>query len=184
VTLALKIPLHIAGRFFPVGHGRPCIVAGERVRVRLEPDDSQREPDAAFRDLPVAQLSPAERDALASYWTRAAEEERESVAALRRLCLALSASGAPAELLARSASAAADEVRRAKLARSIAEQLGTRSLAERLRRDRSARRAGTRLRGLDRDRAAAEPLSGGRHALARVCANEGDRTLDDRDVGT
>lgn len=89
--------------------GRPLVIDGRMVSAR-----PTRRADWARAPRPeVRHLTESDREALAAWWTRAALLEHASVPAFARVILDLTALGAPAELLARTAAAMADEVRHA-----------------------------------------------------------------------
>lgn len=97
--------------------GRPVLVADEpgsrRAPVSAREDWSQPVPAA-----PV--LEPAVRARLAAHWSVVAQLEHASVASFARVTLQLLALGAPADLLADTQRAAADEVEHARLAFGLA----------------------------------------------------------------
>ncbi|WP_437544100.1 ferritin-like domain-containing protein [Sorangium sp. So ce367] len=98
--------------------GRPFVV-GERARTARA---ARREAGAwgAAARPDVAQLTPADRAALADAWLRDALLEHASVASFSRFALEMMAVGAPAAMLAAAHEAAGDEVRHAALCFGLA----------------------------------------------------------------
>jgi hypothetical protein len=98
-------------------HGGQSCVVGRPLRIDGEVSlagVTERCDWVAALDLPPSALSPVARAALAAHWQADAELEHASVAAFARVTLELMALGAPADLLARTAEAQADEIRHAK----------------------------------------------------------------------
>lgn len=97
--------------------GRPFLVSGA---TRLAPavPGSWGDPPA------IAPVPEADRAALAARWLALARMEHASIGAFARFQLQLLALGAPAELLAATAAAMADEVRHARIAFGVAAALG------------------------------------------------------------
>lgn len=99
--------------------GRPLLIDGAACISTAVP----RADWADALDVAVP-LDPADRTALAAYWTRVAGLEHASVGSFARATLQLLAIGAPPELLAETQAAAADEVRHARLAYGLASAYG------------------------------------------------------------
>ena len=93
------------------GYGRPYLDArGEGATAETQPGAGWTRPDAP----PEASLLTAEeRRAVGLYWLEVARSEHSSVAGFHRFALDLLAHGAPPELLARAQRAAAQELRHA-----------------------------------------------------------------------
>ena len=121
--------------------GRSCdVVGGKRTCVQVEPcaigrpflvDDEPRLAEAVVRDDwalrakdDAARLDPATRRALTERWLDVARMEHASIAAFARFTLQLLALGAPAELVASSSKAMADETRHARLAFGMVKAFG------------------------------------------------------------
>jgi hypothetical protein len=96
--------------------GRPFLVDGatRSAAAVLRADFSHRLHPAAKA------LSATDRDALAQYWTQVGLMEHASVAAFARFTLELLSFGAPADLVAASNAALADELEHARLAFGLA----------------------------------------------------------------
>ena len=106
--------------------GRPFLIDGCAVTANvLERCDWLEEgaPDAC--DLA---LTPAAREALAAHYARAAQLEHASIAAFARFTLQLLELGAPAELVAGSQQALADELEHAKACFGLASRFAGRAL--------------------------------------------------------
>lgn len=97
--------------------GRPFLVAGA---PRVAPST----PGSWGGAIALAPVPEADRPALAARWLAVARMEHASVAAFARSALHLMALGAPADLLADTAAAMADEVRHARVAFGVAAALG------------------------------------------------------------
>lgn len=95
------------------GKGRPLIV-----------DDRPHVASPVLGDGWGTQTPVEVRPAVAEYWLDAALEEHASVASFARFALELLSVGAPAELLADTATAMRDEVRHAELALALARRFG------------------------------------------------------------
>lgn len=101
-------------------YGRPYVAAAEVISaptVRSSSWGTQAAPELV-PDL--AELSLAQRAALAKFWSDNARAEHSSVAGFHRICLELIAHGAPLELLERSQAAAADELAHARICYALA----------------------------------------------------------------
>jgi hypothetical protein len=107
---------YVVGCHFGCVIGRPLVVDGVPVVADAAGDPAWGGPVAATE----ADLSDAQRAALAEHWTRAMREEHASVAAFARLSLQLMALGAPPELLRRTHAAALDEVDHARRCAALA----------------------------------------------------------------
>jgi hypothetical protein len=106
--------------------GRPFLIDGCAVTAHvLERCDWLDEGAPAFDDLA---LTPAAREALAAHYTRAAQLEHASIAAFARFTLQLLELGAPAELVAGSQRALADELEHAKACFGLASRFAGRAL--------------------------------------------------------
>jgi len=102
-----------------------CAVDGRPLLVDGAPCTAQPVDQAWVPACTGLQPVPAElREAVRQRWIRAGLMEHASVAAFARFSLQLTALGAPPELLAESAAAAADEVQHAKRCFAIASALG------------------------------------------------------------
>jgi hypothetical protein len=112
---------------FPCGTpGRPFLIDGSAVTAQVwERCDWLGEGAAAVDD---ADLTPGVRDALAAHYTRAAQLEHASIAAFARFTLQLLELGAPAELVAGSQQALADELAHAKTCFGLASRFAGRAL--------------------------------------------------------
>jgi hypothetical protein len=101
--------------------GRPFVVE-DRPRVATMGPSTRASSDwsAGGARPDTADLSPAERAALAAAFTRDGLAEHASVASFARAALELMAMGAPAELVALTHAAALDEIRHAQLCFALA----------------------------------------------------------------
>jgi hypothetical protein len=93
--------------------GRPFLVADA---ARVAPLGTDLEGWSELRPDGRLERSFAEQEALARRWSRIAQLEHASIAAFARFTLELLALGAPAELVAESARAQADEILHARIA--------------------------------------------------------------------
>ncbi len=96
--------------------GRPFCVAGQARVAALAARDDWALPLAPA----LARLTAAEREAQAARWASDGQKEHASVASFARFALQLLALGAPAELLADTQRAIADEIRHAQLCFGLA----------------------------------------------------------------
>lgn len=96
--------------------GRPLVVDGQMVSACAAPTSGWVGPQRPS----LAGLSAGARQALAEAWTDAGLLEHASIPAFARVSLDLVALGAPAELVARTAAAMADEVRHAEACFALA----------------------------------------------------------------
>lgn len=105
--------------------GRPFLVeeAPRRAATALRSDWCGDRPPVG-----VQATTASERSALCDHWTRVATMEHASVAAFARSALQLLALGAPADLVAATSAAMADEIRHAQLAFALASAYGGSSL--------------------------------------------------------
>lgn len=106
-------------------YGRPYI-AEDRIRVASITDT-----DAwlAPIDVPsLAEIDPAQRAALAEFWTTAALSEHSSVAGFHRFALDLLAHGAPPELVMRAQRAAIEELEHARACFGLASAYAGRAI--------------------------------------------------------
>jgi hypothetical protein len=104
--------------------GRPFLIDGaSRVAAAVARTDWT----AALASSPD-DLAPAMRERLASYWIEVALAEHASVPAFARFAMQLAALGAPARLLADTASAMTDEIEHARLAFALAKRYGGRAV--------------------------------------------------------
>ncbi|MCB9741567.1 MAG: ferritin-like domain-containing protein [Alphaproteobacteria bacterium] len=103
--------------------GRPLLIEGE---ARTAPTIARADWSADAR--PVLPRDPALRARLTQAWVEVAALEHASVASFARFTLQLMALGAPPELLAETQAAAADEVRHARGAYSLASAYAGRAL--------------------------------------------------------
>lgn len=110
--------------------GWRCVTAGCAIgRPLIDPDGSWRSAALCRRDdwlAPVERLAP-DPDA-AAYWVEVAALEHASVASFARFTLQLMALGAPADLVADTQRASADEVEHARLAYGLASALADEEL--------------------------------------------------------
>lgn len=95
--------------------GRPLLVEGRGRRA-----DTEVRADWAVVVADLATLAPAERAERADFWRSVAQVEHASIASFARATMQLMALGAPADLLAQTQRAAADEVEHARLAFGLA----------------------------------------------------------------
>ncbi|MCY0986582.1 hypothetical protein OV203_05595 [Nannocystis sp. ILAH1] len=100
--------------------GRPLVFAGTAHTAAPTP----RRDWLAELQLGALELSPAARAAAIARWTAAALDEHASIAAFARSAAQLLALGAPAELLADTAAAMADEVEHARRSFAVVAHLG------------------------------------------------------------
>lgn len=106
--------------------GRPFLIDGCAVTAQvLERGDWLDEAAPAAAD---SNLTPAAREALTAHYTRAAQLEHASIAAFARFTLQLLELGAPAELVAGSQRALADELEHAKTCFGLASRFAGQSL--------------------------------------------------------
>ncbi len=110
-------------QFLPVC-GRPLTVAGEARTAAITERGDWRAPARPALDG----LSDSARLALAGWWSEIGGLEHASVASFARTTMQLLALGAPADLLAETQAAAADEVRHARLAYGLASAYAGRPL--------------------------------------------------------
>ncbi len=109
--------------------GRPLVVDGVARVAALVIDSAWSTTshrlcsDAATGTEPFAELTAADRAALAAAWRADAADEHASIASFLRFGMDLLAFGAPPDLVADAANAAADEVRHARLCCAIAHAL-------------------------------------------------------------
>ena len=96
--------------------GRPFLVEAE---ARVAPVIARGDWSDELKPN-LANLSPAERAALAAHWTRLGQLEHASIAAFARFSLQLLALGAPPELVEQCTAALADETAHAKLCFGLA----------------------------------------------------------------
>jgi hypothetical protein len=107
--------------------GRPFLVGGEARVATAEAGPGARGWTAG--DAPsLADLTPAQRAALAEAWTTDALHEHASIASFSRFSLDLLAAGAPADLIELAHRAALDEVRHARLCFALASAYAGRDL--------------------------------------------------------
>jgi hypothetical protein len=105
--------------FWDIAVGRPFTVDGQ---ARLAPT-SEANGWSQTSEWMATGMTESQRDRLVAHWTETAQFEHASVASFARFTMQLMAVGAPADLIAESTRAQADEIRHARVCLGIASTL-------------------------------------------------------------